>query len=358
MFIDNQIAKIQANKFRFSYFEEMDKHLLTFEKSLLSNDIDIIWINNKSKLIDAVSEMMTKANYNKICYASKTITEEIKNEKKLFQHISAEDFLSDSDFPEFLFLDADYGIVDSGEIVLLDNPLQKKINQVNHLVLFLSIDKLLLKSAKLDTILYLANYNKEKTNFPTNILLISSAFNKIENKQFGINNQDLFDSKKVEITLFLYDFNVTNLLKDETLRNVLYCIDCGKCKTVCPVYAVKPSFSPIELLKYNAKLNLKNRNTLAYTTLCGNCNDVCPVLIPFTSLLQSQMKEINTNLYKEVSLNKAKIYTKRSRLNKLNNKFRRNLYCRRYFGSNKKLYNYFNAQKSQFYNVSKHVEEQ
>jgi L-lactate dehydrogenase complex protein LldF len=83
----------------------------------------------------------------------------------------------------------------------------------------------------------------------------------------------------------IVDAGRTNLLADPVLREALYCIRCGACMNVCPVYRragggaygwVYPG--PIGAVVTGAMLGTQEASDLPYaSTLCGACKEECPV---------------------------------------------------------------------------------
>ncbi len=96
-----------------------------------------------------------------------------------------------------------------------------------------------------------------------------------------------------EMYVILLDNNRTNILANPVQRESLYCIRCGACLNVCPVYknigghtygttysgpigsVITPNLSGLEEYKH-----------LSYaSSLCGACTEVCPVKINLHELL-------------------------------------------------------------------------
>jgi L-lactate dehydrogenase complex protein LldF len=85
----------------------------------------------------------------------------------------------------------------------------------------------------------------------------------------------------------IVDAGRTNLLADPILREALYCIRCGACMNVCPVYRrvggeaygwVYPG--PIGAVVTGPMLGTNKASDLPYaSTLCGACKEECPVAI-------------------------------------------------------------------------------
>lgn len=96
-----------------------------------------------------------------------------------------------------------------------------------------------------------------------------------------------------EMYLILLDNGRTNLLAQKEQRQGLYCIQCGACLNVCPVYQT------IGGAVYNATYNgpigsvitphtrgMEEFKHLSYaSTLCGACTEVCPVKIDLHKML-------------------------------------------------------------------------
>lgn len=96
-----------------------------------------------------------------------------------------------------------------------------------------------------------------------------------------------------EMYVILIDNGRTAILADETARESLYCIRCGACLNVCPVYknigghAYNATYSgPIGAVITPYLKGIKAYNHLSYaSTLCGNCTEICPVRINLHELL-------------------------------------------------------------------------
>jgi L-lactate dehydrogenase complex protein LldF len=98
---------------------------------------------------------------------------------------------------------------------------------------------------------------------------------------------------KHEFHLVLMDNGRTKILADEQMRESLYCIRCGACLNVCPVYQkiggqaygwIYPG--PIGAIISPQLQGLKQAAELPFaSTLCGACRDACPVSINIPELL-------------------------------------------------------------------------
>ncbi|MCP4005391.1 MAG: iron-sulfur cluster-binding protein [bacterium] len=99
-----------------------------------------------------------------------------------------------------------------------------------------------------------------------------------------------------ELHLVIVDNGRSKLLADRALRESLYCIRCGACLNICPVYRhagghaygwVYPG--PIGSVINPTLLGPERAAPLPFaSSLCGACRDVCPVRINLPHLLLHQ----------------------------------------------------------------------
>lgn len=96
-----------------------------------------------------------------------------------------------------------------------------------------------------------------------------------------------------EFHLIILDNGRTKLLADEEMRESLYCLRCGACLNVCPVYqkvgghAYGTVYSgPIGSILTPAFAGLEKSKDLPFaSTLCGACREICPVRIDIPRML-------------------------------------------------------------------------
>lgn len=127
-----------------------------------------------------------------------------------------------------------------------------------------------------------------------------------------------------EMYVILLDNSRTKILMDTVARESLYCIRCGACLNVCPVYknigghAYKATYSgPIGAVISPYLNSLEEYKHLSYaSSLCGACTDICPVGIKLhehllnnrrNSVLQgaSLQEEIGWNVWKYINKNRV-----------------------------------------------------
>lgn len=102
-----------------------------------------------------------------------------------------------------------------------------------------------------------------------------------------------------DMIVILLDNNRTNILKDPTFRESLYCIRCGACLNVCPIYknigghAYGTTYSgPIGSVITPQMRGLKDYKHLSFaSSLCGACTETCPVNINIHGLLLHNRNE-------------------------------------------------------------------
>lgn len=96
-----------------------------------------------------------------------------------------------------------------------------------------------------------------------------------------------------EFHLLLLDNGRSRVLADPSQRSLLYCIRCGACLNVCPVYRKVGGHSygwvysgPIGAVLTPGLLGLGVAAELPFaSSLCAACAEVCPVKIPLPELL-------------------------------------------------------------------------
>lgn len=102
-----------------------------------------------------------------------------------------------------------------------------------------------------------------------------------------------------EFHLVLVDNGRSRMLADPALREALYCIRCGACLNICPVYArigghaygwVYPG--PIGAVVSPMLVGLKQAKELPQaSSLCGACREVCPIKIDIPRMLLDLRKK-------------------------------------------------------------------
>jgi L-lactate dehydrogenase complex protein LldF len=95
-----------------------------------------------------------------------------------------------------------------------------------------------------------------------------------------------------EVHVVMLDNGRSAMLADAVLREALYCIRCGACLNVCPVYRQigghaynSPYPGPIGSIVSPALVGRSAAFLPFASTLCGACKDICPVRIDIPRIL-------------------------------------------------------------------------
>jgi L-lactate dehydrogenase complex protein LldF len=103
-----------------------------------------------------------------------------------------------------------------------------------------------------------------------------------------------------ELHLVLLDNGRSGILASEETRESLYCIRCGACLNICPVYRQVGGHSygwvysgPIGAIINPQLMGIDKAPELPFaSSLCGACRDVCPVKIDFPKVLLDLRKQV------------------------------------------------------------------
>ena len=122
----------------------------------------------------------------------------------------------------------------------------------------------------------------------------------------GAEKRNVEEDGPDEFHLVIVDNGRSKLLADPHLREALYCIRCGACLNVCPVYRKVGGHSygwvysgPIGAVVSPVLTDVPNAKDLPYaSSLCGACKEACPVKIDLPRMLlylRSEVTEGNTD---------------------------------------------------------------
>lgn len=352
MFQDLQYLKTRANFIRQSFIEEMEKNLLAFEQNLKATGFNISWIEDEDELSTTIINSFGKPTNNKVCFDLKSVPKMFQDKKGIIRPVSIVDFEHFNDSAEHLVVEANFGIVENGSLVLIDKESKSCFNRVENLHIILDINNLIIKQSDLEPILFLHNHKDGQYSFPKDVKVISGEISQVYSNP-TYSSDAKFDTKKVKTTVYFYDNGVSSILENNILRESLYCIDCGRCKEVCPVYKQTQKHTPIELVVNNCfDEHRKTTQIFENTSLCGNCNEVCPVLIPLTDLMIYEMQIIRFKHSREKNVDLFKYFSKRVKMNKLNTWFNKYFFIKKHYKKNKKQAAYIKQQTLPFYNTT------
>jgi L-lactate dehydrogenase complex protein LldF len=178
---------------------------------------------------------------------------------------------------------ANFGVAETGTIVLFEN--EGNIRMTTTLprvhVAVMGIEKLIPKFEDLAVFLTLlprSGTGQKVTSYVSMITGVKSEWS---------------DEGPEELHIILLDNGRSRIARDEVLKESLYCLRCGACLNVCPVYKKVGGHAygwiysgPIGALVTPEFIGLERAKDLPYaSSLCGACKDVCPVKINIPSLL-------------------------------------------------------------------------
>ena len=195
------------------------------------------------------------------------------------------------------FLNADIGIsganflvADSGAVVLVENEGNARLttSAPRIHVAVAGIEKVIPRAQ--DLAVFLKLLGRSATGQP---LTVYTSFLNGPRRESEIDGPD-------EFYLVLLDNGRTKLLADPGKRQSLYCIRCGACLNICPVYRKIGGHSfpwiysgPIGAIITPQFLGIQHTPALPFaSSLCGACAEVCPVKIDIPQVLLDLRAEV------------------------------------------------------------------
>ncbi|MGN6196041.1 MAG: LutB/LldF family L-lactate oxidation iron-sulfur protein [Ginsengibacter sp.] len=339
-FEDNILVKERAKNIKWRALETLDQHLEEFELHFTARGGKVIWAENSQEALEEILAICKEKNCKTIVKSKSMVTEEIHLNPFLKEHgiESVETDLGEyiqqlDDEPPYhivtpamhkskedvakLFEDklgtssklspegltlvareklrekyvqaeigitgANFVISDIGAVAVTENEGNARLSSAwpkTHIVI-VGIEKMIPSITDLALLWpLLATYGTGQKVTVYNSIISGP-------RQPGEN-----DGPEEMYVVFL-DNNRTNILANQVQRESLYCIRCGACLNVCPVYknigghAYGTTYSgPIGSVITPHLKDFKEYKHLSYaSSLCGACTEVCPVKINLHSLL-------------------------------------------------------------------------
>ena len=339
-FLNLENSKRKAHVIKWKVMENLDKLLPEFESNFQRKGGKVIWANTAEEANSEILNIIKKAGAQSVIKSKSMVTEEIhlneflkSNQIETLEsdlgeyivqllgqkpyhivtpamHLSKEDVakLFNEKFntpidatPEQLTLkarellrekytSADIGITggnfliaDSGSMVLTENEGNARLTTTFpkiHIAI-VGIEKIIPTITDLDLFLPLLSTHGTGQNL--------TVYNTI----LGGPRQEGETDGPEEMYVILLDNGRTNLLAQKDQRQGLYCIRCGACLNVCPVYknigghTYESTYSgPIGSVITPHIQGMKDFKHLSFaSTLCGKCSEVCPVKIDLHKML-------------------------------------------------------------------------
>ncbi|MFZ4863823.1 LutB/LldF family L-lactate oxidation iron-sulfur protein [Sphingobacterium sp. Mn56C] len=339
-FIDLENSKKKANLIKWRAIENLDRYLVEFEYNFTRSGGKVIWANDAEEARQEIWKIVEKQQARTVVKSKSMVTEEIElnpflekrgvevlesdlgefiiqllNQKPYHfvtpaMHLRTEDiaqlFHEKFAMPldataeqltqkarELLrerFITADIGITganflvaDTGSIAITENEGNARLTSTFpkvHIVLA-GIEKIIPNMLDLDLMWPLLASHGTGQNLTVYNSLISGP--RLSSETDG----------PEEMIVILVDNGRSSLLAKKEQREGLYCIRCGSCLNVCPIYQNIGGHSynttyqgPIGSLITPHLSGMKEFKHLSYaSTLCGKCTEVCPVGIDIQKML-------------------------------------------------------------------------
>lgn len=333
-------SKKKANLIKWKVMENLDRYLVEFEANFTQRGGKVIWANDAEEARQEVWKILEQKSAKSVVKSKSMATEEIELNHFLEQkgieaiesdlgeyivqllgqkpyhfvtpamHLSQEDiarlFHEKLETPleataeeltqkarEVLrdkYTSADIGITganfllaDSGSIAITENEGNARLSTTfpkTHIAI-VGIEKIIPSLADLDLFWPLLASHGTGQNLTVYNSIISGP------------RQDHESDGPEEMYVILLDNGRTNLLAKKEQRQGLYCIRCGACLNVCPVYQNIGGHTydstyqgPIGSLITPHTQGMKDFKHLSYaSSLCGKCTEVCPVGIDIQKML-------------------------------------------------------------------------
>ena len=183
-----------------------------------------------------------------------------------------------------------YAVAETGTIVLVENEgnirMSTSLPRVH--VAIMGVEKVIPQFADLDVFLKLLSRSASGQKMCSYVSFLTGV------------KQSIYQEGPDEFHVVILDNGRLNMLANPHLRESLYCIRCGACLNVCPVYRkigghaygwVYPG--PIGSILTPQIIGRERAADLPYaSSLCGACRDVCPIKINIPDMLLHLRYEI------------------------------------------------------------------
>ncbi len=324
----------RANKIKEHTIDHLHDYLVMFENNARKNGFKIIWAKNSEEACKSIHEIISAKNGKMVVKSKSMTTEEIglnhyleakdiedvetdlgeyivqlakeppshvtapaihKSREeigKLFTEKLGVEYSSDpgelTDIARKIlrekFLNADVGIsgvnfaiAETGSIVIIENEGNGRLSNSapkTHIAL-MGIEKLLPSLEDFDVFIKLLPASATGQKITSYISMINSV-----SSGEGRNLPE-------DVYIIILDNGRSDILANEKYKSALYCVRCGACMNICPVYQrvggqsygwVYPG--PIGSILTPNYLDSKIAKDLPYaSSLCGSCSETCPVKI-------------------------------------------------------------------------------
>lgn len=363
------LMREKANKIKAHTIEHLYDYLTIFENNALKNGFKVIWAKNSEDACNSIFQIINNKNGKRIVKSKSMTSEEIglnhfleKNKievietdlgeyiiqlakeppshiivpaihkskeeiGKLFSEKFSVEYTSD---PTKLtkiarsilrekFLNADIGIsgvnfaiAETGSIVIIENEGNGRLSNSSpktHIAI-MGMEKVIPSLLDFDVFIKLLPASATGQKITSYISMINSIGNASK-------------ALPEDIYIIILDNGRSELISNEKYKSALYCIRCGSCMNICPIYnkiggqaygTVYPG--PIGSVLTPNYLNKKIAKNLPYaSTLCGSCTEICPVKIDLHHKLLHLRNDIvesnNTNRFETILFRLFRVIVKK-----------------------------------------------
>lgn len=338
-YADLELARQRAKNIKWKAIENLDKHLEAFETNFMSRGGKVIWAEDAEEALDAILKICKEKNTTRVVKSKSMVTEEIhlndflekhniesvetdlgeyiqqldgeppyhivtpamhkskEDVAKLFhEKLGVEPNLTPTELTQVArvklrdkYVTAQVGITggnfilaDTGSVCVSENEGNARLSAAfpNTMIAIVGIEKVIPSINDLSLLWpLLATYGTGQQ-----VTVYNTIFS-------GPRCPEETDGPE-EMYVILLDNGRTNLLRKE-VRESMYCIRCGSCLNVCPVYknigghAYGTTYSgPIgSVITPHLKGMAEYKHLSNASSLCGNCTEVCPVKINIHEML-------------------------------------------------------------------------
>lgn len=339
-FHDLSNSKIKANLIKWKVMENLDRYLVEFETNFTSRGGKVIWANDAKEARQEIAKILEQKGARSVVKSKSMATEEIELnhflqdkgidaiesdlgeyivqllDQKPYHFVTPAMHLSQEDIAKLFheklgtpldltaeeltlkarevlrdkYTSAEIGITganfliaDSGSIAITENEGNARLTTTfpkTHIAV-VGIEKMIPSLQDLDLFWPLLASHGTGQNLTVYNSILSGP------------RQEHETDGPEEMYVILLDNGRSNLLAQKDQRQGLYCIRCGSCLNVCPVYqnigghTYEATYQgPIGSLITPHLQGMKEFKHLSYaSSLCGKCTEVCPVGIDIHKML-------------------------------------------------------------------------
>ncbi len=350
-YLDLEAARKHAKNIKWAAIEDLDKHLLAFERNFSMRGGKVLWAENAKQALAHILEICEEKHTTTVVKSKSMVTEELHLNDFLAQHKIQSIETDLGEYIQQLDGEPPYHIVTPAMHKSKEDIAQlfhKKLGAAPNLtpseLTLIAREKLRKKYAEAQVGITGANFivadvggiaiteNEGNARLTTALPKTHIVVVGIEKVIPSINDLSLFwpllstfgtgqqvtvyntlltgpkqkgeNDGPDEMYVILLDNGRTNLLQKD-IRQSMYCIRCGSCLNACPVYknigghTYDTTYSgPIGSVITPHLKGMQEYGHLSFaSSLCGNCTEVCPVNIPLHEMLLLNRQYYNKKGY-------------------------------------------------------------